>query len=266
MEERRSSFAGWLKPEISVEKLVKAGFVYLGVSDKVRCEFCTLVLDDWSPIDDPLLEHYRLSPWCPFLEKFPDDELVDNRGEDTCGCGDFSNHEKDSENLAEASFSERLNIIPLPKHQNLATYDARLATFNEEWPSEAPVKPENLAAAGFHYSGMLDYVECFHCTGKLRDWEEGDDAWKEHGEHFPWCHFVRLNKWIKSDELDVDRLTEKFSELSLVNVCEICKIKEPKIVNLPCGHLVACPSCGSNLVECPVCLMPLLGSVLITEY
>jgi baculoviral IAP repeat-containing protein 7/8 len=265
MEERTKTFEGWLKPEISVEKLVRAGFVYLGEADKVRCNFCTLVFQDWSPIDDPLLEHYRLSPWCPFLEKFPEDEHSDIRSVATCGCGDF--HE-DSE-----SFSERLNIIPLPKHENLATYDARLSTFNEEWPSEAPVKPENLANAGFHYTGMLDYVECFHCAGKLRHWQEGDDEWKEHALWFPWCHFVRLNKGIKFVEdcqRDVDRLTEKFSVLSiggkLEKVCKICKINDPEIVNLPCGHLVACPACGSNLIECPVCLMPLLGSVLISKY
>lgn len=54
------------------------------------------------------------------------------------------------------------------------------------------IKPEDLAAAGFYYSGIKDSVICFECYLELHTWQPNDDPMVEHQR---WsngtCSFVR---------------------------------------------------------------------------
>uniref|UniRef100_A0A8C9SIG2 RING-type E3 ubiquitin transferase n=1 Tax=Scleropages formosus TaxID=113540 RepID=A0A8C9SIG2_SCLFO len=76
-----------------------------------------------------------------------------------------------------------------PAHPRLASEDARRSTF-VGWPPGGAVGPEALVPAGFFYTGHNDNVKCFHCDGSLRNWEPGDDPWKEHAKWFPRCEFL----------------------------------------------------------------------------
>ena len=69
-----------------------------------------------------------------------------------------------------------------PKLPQYAHYSRRLETFRN-W-SNSNVKPEMLAKAGFVYSGREDKVTCINCGGGLRNWEKGDDPWREHERHY----------------------------------------------------------------------------------
>ena len=51
------------------------------------------------------------------------------------------------------------------------------------------VKFQDLAAAGFFYTGFQDRVRCAFCAGILGMWQRGDDPATEHRKHFPWCNF-----------------------------------------------------------------------------
>lgn len=64
--------------------------------------------------------------------------------------------------------------------------EERLQTF-QNWPTDAPVSPAELARAGFHYLGYGDTVQCFCCDGILRHWVHGDTPRGEHERHFPAC-------------------------------------------------------------------------------
>ncbi|XP_041954381.1 baculoviral IAP repeat-containing protein 7 isoform X2 [Alosa sapidissima] len=70
--------------------------------------------------------------------------------------------------------------------------EERFRTF-QNWPSNAPVTPADLARAGFYFLGVGDQVQCFCCEGILRYWVHGDSALEEHKRHFPTCDFV-LNR------------------------------------------------------------------------
>ncbi|XP_078665406.1 E3 ubiquitin-protein ligase XIAP-like [Branchiostoma floridae x Branchiostoma belcheri] len=59
------------------------------------------------------------------------------------------------------------------------------------WPAGAPIQPQELAKAGFFYTGSDDRVQCFSCKGILRNWEVGDRAMIEHRRHFSSCPFVQ---------------------------------------------------------------------------
>lgn len=67
--------------------------------------------------------------------------------------------------------------------------EARLQTFSS-WPSNSPVRPQDLAEAGFYYTGVNDAVQCFCCAGMLSGWEPGDTAWGEHARHYNFCFFI----------------------------------------------------------------------------
>lgn len=70
------------------------------------------------------------------------------------------------------------------------SYQKRLQTF-ERWPADSPVRPEDLAAAGFYSKGLDDRVECFKCDLNLRQWNAGDNPWNEHKQYRPQCPFLR---------------------------------------------------------------------------
>lgn len=67
-------------------------------------------------------------------------------------------------------------------------YD-RLATY-ENFPESCPVSAENLAKAGFRYTGVNDMVLCDYCQGRLQRWEETDDPIVEHARHYQNCEFL----------------------------------------------------------------------------
>ncbi len=100
-----------------------------------------------------------------------------------------------------------------PKHSNFVTIEAREKTFYERnWPLAMPIKPRDLAEAGFFYLGkynhictiFLNFTEkilgtgdntlCFHCNGGLKEWAAEDDPWIEHAAWFPRCNFLIVVK------------------------------------------------------------------------
>ena len=52
---------------VSAEELARAGFFFTGSADRVQCAFCENVLRNWEPNDQPMYEHRRHFPRCPFV-------------------------------------------------------------------------------------------------------------------------------------------------------------------------------------------------------
>ncbi|KAF9190322.1 hypothetical protein BGZ51_008746 [Haplosporangium sp. Z 767] len=58
---------GWFG---TTKRMVNAGFFYspdIDSIDKVQCPYCFLALDGWEATDDPVHEHQRRCPTCPFF-------------------------------------------------------------------------------------------------------------------------------------------------------------------------------------------------------
>lgn len=69
-ENRLRTFnCGWNLGFISPSQMANAGLYYLGKQDRVRCMFCSKEFDYWQRGDDPLVEHKRKSPQCPFFKE-----------------------------------------------------------------------------------------------------------------------------------------------------------------------------------------------------
>ncbi|KAK3577842.1 hypothetical protein CHS0354_000240 [Potamilus streckersoni] len=89
-------------------------------------------------------------------------------------------------------------------------YAVRLSTFTK-WPPSMTQKPEQIAQAGFYYTGLQDVVRCFACDGGLKNWDPEDDPWIEHARWFPQCPFVRKVKGREFIDI-VRRMTEESDE------------------------------------------------------
>ncbi|XP_053564847.1 baculoviral IAP repeat-containing protein 7 isoform X2 [Bombina bombina] len=162
---RLRSFQGW-EGAVPAAELARAGFFYLGPGDRVQCFYCGGVLRCWEPGDRPQVEHYKFFPDCPFVQADRPDGQVLGRWDDEG---------------SQAVYPE------------LESEQQRLDTYRN-WPRYAEVSPEQLAQAGFFYTGHTDNVKCFHCDGGLRNWERGDDPWREHARWFPECEFLVQSK------------------------------------------------------------------------
>ncbi|XP_077525645.1 death-associated inhibitor of apoptosis 2-like isoform X2 [Haemaphysalis longicornis] len=205
-EARFETFYDWPLLFLPPRRMAEAGFYYFHDNDRVRCAFCRGVVHGWEPGDDPLREHARHYPCCPFLLN---PEV--GRGRDECGHESWqrgrSRPEGERAALLASNGGPNVHLkAPMahltklgvavhtgPKHPSQASPDARLRSF-DKWPATCPKRPPELVKAGFFYIGLQDYTKCFHCDGGLCNWDASDDPWEEHARWFPRCQFVLLNK------------------------------------------------------------------------
>ncbi|XP_003470303.1 baculoviral IAP repeat-containing protein 1-like [Cavia porcellus] len=86
-ELRRDTFKSWPgKSPVAVAALVKAGLFYRGVEDEVQCFSCGGCMKNWQEGDDPLADHTKYFPSCPFLQNMKSSAEVIR---DLKGCGEL---------------------------------------------------------------------------------------------------------------------------------------------------------------------------------
>ncbi|XP_013192085.1 death-associated inhibitor of apoptosis 1 isoform X2 [Amyelois transitella] len=280
-DERLKTFVNWPVPFLSPLKLARNGFYYLGKNDEVRCAFCKVEIMRWMEGDDPAKDHQRWAPQCPLLRKQASagnvlGSTTSTNGRDECGL--------------------RIPLAtpgrPSPAHPEYANVAARLRTF-KDWPRSMPQKPEDLAEAGFYYTGQGDKTKCYYCDGGLKDWEKDDVPWEQHARWFDRCYYVYLVKgrdYIKkvladsaaadSDLKDATASTsdptstattasstnttnsdEEDKTVSDSKLCKICYEEERNVCFVPCGHVIACAKCALSTDKCPLCRADILNTL-----
>ncbi|KFP44120.1 Baculoviral IAP repeat-containing protein 7-B [Chlamydotis macqueenii] len=277
---RLRTFRQWPSTSpVSARDLVKAGFFFVGPRDEVQCFCCGGVLQDWRPGDCPIAEHLKFFPSCKFIcgedvgnqAMFPLQEIFDTVD------GQFLS-------LLPGIDSEETALPNEPEYPEMVTEEMRLSTF-QNWPQYTDMRPEQLARAGFFYTGHDDVVTCFYCDGGMRNWSFGDDPWREHAKWYPECEFLlrsRGREFVSSvqesfsstllspfglffflfgkDESGMST-EEQLRRLQEERMCKVCMDRDVSVVFVPCGHLVACGECASNLQLCPICRAVIRGSV-----
>ncbi|CAH2047207.1 unnamed protein product, partial [Iphiclides podalirius] len=266
-EERLKTFDKWPVEFLAPAQLARNGFYYLGRGDEVRCAFCKVEIMRWVEGDDPAKDHQRWAPQCPFLRRHAAAgnvplESPAAAGHDECGVRAPPN-----------ATPERM---PGPVHPRYASEAARLRTF-KDWPRCMRQKPEELAEAGFFYTGHGDKTKCFYCDGGLKDWENDDVPWEQHARWFDRCAYVQLVKGrdyvqrVMSEACAVpaprdkeaaggphcaeerERERERESAVEDSKLCKICYAEERNVCFVPCGHVVACAKCALSTDRCPMC-------------
>ncbi|NXN55654.1 BIR7B protein, partial [Rynchops niger] len=264
---RLRTFQQWPSTSpVSARDLVKAGFFFVGPRDEVQCFCCGGVLKDWGPGDCPVLEHLKFFPSCKFIggedvgnqEMLPLQEIFDTVD------GQFLS-------LLQGIDSENTALPNEPEYPEMVTEEMRLSTFRN-WPRYTDMRPEQLARAGFFYTGQDDVVRCFYCDGGVRNWSFSDDPWREHAKWYPGCEFLLRSRGREFISIwafflffgkDESRMSteEQLRRLQEERMCKVCMDRDVSVVFVPCGHLVACGECALNLRLCPVCRAVIQGSV-----
>lgn len=121
-QDRLDTFQNWTLTTITPAELAKAGFYYLSQGDRVACFSCGGHLSNWEPGDRAMSEHQRHYPNCRFVR------------------GDRADN---------ISIAGGLANVSNPAMQQC---EERLLTF-VNWPARIPVRPDQLAKAGFYYVG-----------------------------------------------------------------------------------------------------------------
>lgn len=189
-EARLMSFLGWQKHNVaSPEDLAKAGFFYLGDSDKTRCAFCDMILCQWELGDDPMFEHRRQSPRCKFVLGIEITNIPMHPTQRQKVKNYFVASSSSLQCLSHAVNQNHQTNVNLPWYPEYANETTRLLTF-EKWPHEHPAK-EVLCAAGLFYTGYGDNVRCFFCSIGLKNWWKDDDPVELHMTHNNACSFIR---------------------------------------------------------------------------
>uniref|UniRef100_A0A8C5J9A3 RING-type E3 ubiquitin transferase n=1 Tax=Junco hyemalis TaxID=40217 RepID=A0A8C5J9A3_JUNHY len=182
---RLRTFQQWPRTApVSAQDLVDAGFFYVGPGDEVQCFCCGGVLKDWRPGDCPLIEHMHFFPSCKYIrgENAGNQEVLSLQEIFDTVDGQFLS-------VLQGIVSEETAVPNEPEYPEMVTEEMRLSTF-ENWPQNSSIQPEQLARAGFFYTGRGDVVRCFYCDGGVRSWSLGDDPWREHAKWYPECEFL----------------------------------------------------------------------------
>ncbi|NXX45234.1 BIR7B protein, partial [Tricholaema leucomelas] len=265
---------------VSPRDLAKAGFFFVGPGDDVQCFCCGGVLKDWARGSCPIAEHLKFFPSCKFIcgEEVGNQEMLPLQEISDTVDGQFLS-------LSQGIGSEETALPNEPECPEMATEEMRLSTFRN-WPQYTDMPPEQLARAGFYYTGQGDVVRCFHCNGGVRSWSYGDDPWREHAKWHPDCEFLlqaRGSEYVNSVQDSFSTTTtlslgffppslfgkdeyrmsteEQLRRLQEERTCKVCMDRDVSVVFVPCGHLVACGECALNLRLCPICRAVIQGSV-----
>ncbi|XP_053702629.1 baculoviral IAP repeat-containing protein 2 isoform X3 [Synchiropus splendidus] len=219
-QDRLDSFQTWTLSIITPAELSKAGFYYLGQGDRVACFSCGGQLCNWEPGDRAVSEHQRHYPNCRFVrgDRAENVSLAGAAGAST------------SSQLSAAAALALTNVSNPAMQQS----DERLLTF-VNWPSRIPVRPEQLAKAGFYYVGRNDDVKCFCCDGGLRCWESGDDPWVEHAKWFPRCEYLLQEKGQEFVHQIQARFPRLFEQLLTTGENNAREFVDPPVVHLGPG-------------------------------
>lgn len=209
-ERRLETFKNW-KSEFPTCKLAKAGFIYSGEDDIVICPFCQTEGFNWQQEDNPLEDHMDWNPYCIFFD-IDDYHFIKRRGRGS---------------------------IYFDKN----TFDSRLETY-KDWPISMVQKPNDLAKAGYFYTGCGDIIKCFHCGTSLKNLLPTDNVNQLHTAKYDKCEFLQM-------------YSDKDESVNLN--CKICMVNELSVLFMPCKHLACCMSCSLAIEECCICRKEISG-------
>ncbi|UJR32360.1 hypothetical protein I4U23_019823 [Adineta vaga] len=166
---RKQSFKNWPHIKPNADDMSSNGWFSCKINDRVICIYCDNICQQWTPYDDPEEVHRRLSPRCPFIQS----------------------KSSSSSNDTLKIVTQNSNAVFQPHHSNMREISRRVESFKKpSWTLTSP-SPDDLAYAGFFYSGADNVVTCFYCNGSLHQWGIKDSPKIEHARWFSHCLYAK---------------------------------------------------------------------------
>lgn len=170
---RCDSFKNWTIPYIKSEKLAAAGFYFTGRNETIKCFSCHLEISKWPNGISAVENHKIFSPKCRFACKLSCDNVPI----------------EDKRNVYDMEHNEFMLYTEVAKYPNYRFYQTRFNSF-ESWPSMKIQTGQQLAEAGFYYTGQKDEVICFYCGIILKEWTDYEDPWEAHYKWMSTCFYI----------------------------------------------------------------------------
>ena len=217
---RLASFQNWPSDApVRPTPLAKAGFYYYGQNDEVKCFSCRGRVLQWAPGDDPMNEHRRHFPNCPFLISpsssgnvplssqsgtvFSSRDLPDNVRGITGGINEM-NIQPHRPILPTPGLSRGTSVgkqavqgnpisnlpnvfysnVPIPFNREEMRFEQKRLDTLDEWPKKDRIDPKLVAASGLFFVGPGDKLKCAFCNGAMMNWDTGDHPGEEHFKYF----------------------------------------------------------------------------------
>ncbi|XP_064478351.1 E3 ubiquitin-protein ligase XIAP-like [Ornithodoros turicata] len=216
---RESSFESYPRnAKGNKEKMAKAGFFFTGTGDQTTCFQCGNSLCSWDEDDDPLLEHDRWYPNCPYVVLIRGVETIKDVRE--AHRNTFVQRQ-----TAEISRSDDLSNVLL-RHLMSSPLVHRLTAQGID-----PLIVELAIRKRLNGEGLIDVLDEQDLRRALTDVVSLPEN-------------VRTKEVPKADTGDLSK-------------CVICKTGDRRIIFLPCNHLIACIGCAASHSVCPSCNRPI---------
>jgi hypothetical protein len=190
---RLSTFRNW-PSLINKKALAEAGFYYFNQEDACQCIYCFIIISDWDVKDNPIEEHKKWKPNCPFILKLPVGNIPITQSIDEAQKPDLSSFTYpchvwgrtiDVRPFAEIDSSSAARVVAdcgCPQYTKLSH---RQASF-KYWPRIKQTADE-MVQAGFYYTGRTDRVKCYKCKIDIHDWRPDDCPSTRHKFLSPHC-------------------------------------------------------------------------------
>ena len=286
-EARLETFHGY-SPSLPVSKqrLAAAGFIFQRQPDYTKCFACDMVLKDWEPGDDPMDEHRKLAPGCPFIQvedrvemalpyKYP---KLPSQQPGTYGPPQLKSKEP---KLTSSLFN---HVEPLAsKYDKVDSRDDYLQSYDPNMkPTYNYGNPSAIQSNHLHKKSSSSYT-----YPKSHEYSEDSSSFeypikdaKSFTEPFSSNPLESTQASIryppsKAKEDDFESFQpnsvqvqnmfagslSQFSDLSLkpeseMKLCKICMDHDIDAIFLPCGHVYCCSNCASAVTTCPFCRKP----------
>lgn len=111
-------------------------------------------------------------------------------------------------------------------HPEMALYTDRLKSF-ELWSPQILPSREDLARAGFFYTGRSDVVRCFGCDIAVWRWEKSDNPWAEHLKWSQECDFLQMLGY------DAEKKEKRGEKIDPTSQLALCEPAQPKAFTTP---------------------------------
>lgn len=252
----------------SPDILAEAGFYYVGPSDLCRCFFCGGGVKEWLPDDDPWIEHAKFYPHCEHVKSVKGEEFIrDIQGtapEPLISVASLSVQD----NLQDAQSSslpssvsgsnslkpEGNYSLPPPRGASVAATGSVHGAKVEESKQSAKSKNKNKKK-----KKKASEAKSSSVTHSSNIRQAGSQETELSQAAAPAAALNSETVAVAANELEI--LENENRILNDARMCKICRTNEVNAVFLPCGHLVSCENCVSDLRICMICRTVIRGTV-----